>query len=119
MSNKKRIIVADQGLISIVRFVDKKIVDSGNIEALGEELNSLVTEEKRDAILLNFEGVEFMSSAALNKLISLNSKVRSIQGRLKLCNLKADIREVFTITRLDRVFDIRKSEADAVAAFRA
>ncbi len=45
MTNKKRIIVADQGLISIVRFIDKKIVDSGTIEALGDELNSLVTEE--------------------------------------------------------------------------
>jgi anti-sigma B factor antagonist len=118
MNNKKRIIVSDQGLISVVRFVDKKIVDSASIESLGEELNSLVTDEKRDALLLNFEGVEFMSSAALNKLISLNSKVKSIQGRLKFCNVKADIREVFTITRLDRVFDIRNSEADAIAAFR-
>jgi anti-sigma B factor antagonist len=119
MSNKKRIVVANQGVISVVRFIDKKIVDSTSIEQLGEELNSLVTEEKRDAILLNFEGVEFLSSAALNKLISLNGKVKSIQGRLKFCNVKPDIKEVFSITKLDRVFDIRKSEDDAVAAFRS
>ena len=118
MSTKRRITVLDDGELSIVRFVDKKIVDPAVIEALGEELNSLVLVDKRSTLLLNFEGVEFMSSAALNKLISLNSKVKAAQGRLKLCNLRAEIKEVFTLTRLDRVFDIRKTEADAVAAFK-
>ncbi len=118
MSTKRRIVVADDGPVSIVRFVDKKIVDSASIEQLGEELNSLVLVDNRNVLLLNFEGVEFMSSAALNKLISLNSKVKASQGRLKLCNLRAEIKEVFTITRLDRVFDIRSSELDAIEAFK-
>jgi anti-sigma B factor antagonist len=119
MSTHRRITVNDDGSgVSVVRFVDKKIVDSGSIEQLGEELNSLVTVEKRNMILLNFDTVEFMSSAALNKLISLNSKVKAAAGRLKLCGLRAEIKEVFTITRLDRVFDLRKTEEDAIAAFK-
>jgi anti-sigma B factor antagonist len=117
MSNYRRIVVVEEGSVSIVRFIDKKIVDSASIEQLGEEMNALVSVDKRSTILLNFEGVEFMSSAALNKLISLNSKLKPIQGRLKLCNLRAEIKEVFTITRLDRVFDIRKTELDALEAF--
>lgn len=117
MSTKRRIVVSENGPVSVVRFVDKKIVDSASIEMLGEELNSLVLVDKCSVLLLNFEGVEFMSSAALNKLISLNSKLKAVQGRLKLCNLRAEIKEVFTITRLDRVFDIRKSEIDALEAF--
>lgn len=117
MSNYRRIVVAEEGPVSIVRFIDKKIVDSASIEQLGEEMNALVSVDKRNTILLNFEGVEFMSSAALNKLISLNSKLKPVQGRLKLCNLRAEIKEVFTITRLDRVFDIRKTETDALEAF--
>ncbi|MCU0707934.1 MAG: STAS domain-containing protein [Pirellula sp.] len=118
MSTYRRINVIEEGGVSIVRFVDKKIVDSATIEQLGEELNSLVTVDKRNMLLLNFEGVEFMSSAALNKLISLNSKVKAAAGRLKLCCLRAEIKEVFTITRLDRVFDLRKTEEDALAAFK-
>jgi len=117
MSNYRRIVVAEEGAVSVVRFIDKKIVDSASIEQLGEEMNALVSVDKRNTILLNFEGVEFMSSAALNKLISLNSKLKPVQGRLKLCNLRAEIKEVFTITRLDRVFDIRKTEPDALDAF--
>jgi len=118
MSTYRRITVSDDGGVSVIRFVDKKIVDSGSIEQLGEELNSLVTVDKRSTILLNFDTVEFMSSAALNKLISLNTKVKAAAGRLKLCCLRAEIKEVFTITRLDRVFDLRKTEADAIAAFK-
>lgn len=118
MSTRRRIVVAEEGPVSVVRFIDKKIVDSASIEQLGEEMNSLVSIDKREVILLNFEGVEFMSSAALNKLISLNSKLKAVQGRLKLCNLRAEIKEVFTITRLDRVFDIRKTEPDAIEAFK-
>jgi anti-sigma B factor antagonist len=118
MTTRRRIVVTDDGGVTVVRFVDRKIVDSSSIEQLGEELNALVTVEKRNTILLNFEGVEFLSSAALNKLISLNSKVKAAGGRLKLCSLRAEIKEVFTITRLDRVFDIRKAELDAIEAFQ-
>ena len=118
MGTQRRINLTETGGITVVRFVDKKIVDSGSIEALGEELNALVTVEKRNMILLNFDGVDFMSSAALNKLISLNSKVKGAAGRLKLCCLKAEIKEVFTITKLDRIFDIRKTEAEAIEAFK-
>jgi anti-sigma B factor antagonist len=118
MTTRRRILVVDDGAVSVVRFVDKKIVDSASIEQLGEELNSLVLVDNRAQLLLNFEGVEFMSSAALNKLISLNNKVKGVQGRLKLCNLRAEIKEVFSITKLDRVFDIRKAEIDAIEAFK-
>ena len=118
MATPRRITVSDNNGVSVVRFVDKKIVDSGSIEQLGEELNSLVTVDKRNKILLNFDGVEFMSSAALNKLISLNTKVKAAAGRLKLCCLRAEIKEVFTITRLDRVLELRKSEEEAIEAFK-
>lgn len=118
MGSHKRIVVNEEGGVSIVRFVDRKIVDSGSIEQLGEELNSLVTVENRNMLLLNFDGVEFLSSAALNKLIVLNSRVKTAAGRLKLCCLRAEIKEVFSITRLDRQIDIRKTEADAIAAFQ-
>jgi len=116
MATYRRITVMEDGGVSIVRFVDKKIVDSGTIEQLGEELSALVTVEKKNMLLLN--SVEFMSSAALNKLISLNKKVKDAAGRLKLACLRPEIEEVFRITRLDRVFDLRKTQEDALAAFK-
>jgi anti-sigma B factor antagonist len=105
------------GDLATVRFTDKKIVDSGNIEEMGEEMFSLVDKDHMKHVLLNFDGVEFLSSAALNKLILMDKRVKQVGGILRLCNLKAEIMEVFTITRLNRVFDIRKTESDALKAF--
>lgn len=118
MTDQSRIKVTEQDGVSIVRFVDKKIVDSGSIEQLGEELNRLVTEDKRTNLLLNFEGVEFLSSAALNKLISLYNQSKKISGRIKISNLREEIREVFKITNIDRWFDIRSTQDDALSAFK-
>jgi anti-sigma B factor antagonist len=61
--------------------------------------------------------VEFLSSAALGKLITLDRKVKAHQGRLKLSNIRPEILEVFQITKLHKIFDIRGEEAEAVAAF--
>lgn len=119
MIERRRMVVAKIGDLATVRFSDKKIVDSGNIEEMGEEMFSLVEKDHLKHVLLNFDGVEFLSSAALNKLILMDKKVKQVGGVLRLCNLRAEIMEVFTITRLNRVFDIRKTEADALKAFGA
>jgi anti-sigma B factor antagonist len=117
MSDRRRTEVTKHDEVAVVRFTDKKIVDSTNIEEMGTELMAVVDKEHMKHILLNFEGVEFLSSAALNKLILLEKKVKQFGGVLRLCCLKAEIMEVFTITRLNRVFDIRKTESDALKAF--
>lgn len=117
MSDKKRITVVNIGDLATVRFNDSKIVDSANIEEMGAELSSLVETEKIIQILLIFDGVEFLSSAALNKLILIERKVKEAGGNLRLCALREEIKEVFTITRLDRIFDIRDSESDGLKAF--
>ena len=46
-----------------------------------------------------------------------DKKTKNIQGEMKLSNIRPEIYEVFTITKLDRLFDIRDDEADALAAF--
>ncbi|MCR9293986.1 MAG: STAS domain-containing protein [bacterium] len=117
MTERRRITVVTIGDLATVRFNDKKIVDSASIEEMGAELMSLVDKDKMKHILLNFEGVEFLSSAALNKLILIDKKVKQAGGNLRLCCLREEIKEVFTITRLDRVFDIRKTEKEALKAF--
>ncbi|MBL7181965.1 MAG: STAS domain-containing protein, partial [Pirellulales bacterium] len=58
-----------------------------------------------------------LSSAALGKLITLDRKVKAGKGRMKMCNIRPEIFEVFQITKLNKVFDIRKDETEAMTAF--
>ena len=59
-----------------------------------------------------------MSSAALGKLIRLDKKVKQAGGQLKLCNICPNIYEVFTITKLNQVYEIHDDERAAIAAFK-
>jgi anti-sigma B factor antagonist len=113
----RRLDVSEVGNVTVVRFRDHKIVEDVNIQELGQEMFRLVEVDGRDRLLLDFSSVEFLSSAALGKLITLDKKMKAHGGILKLSNIRPEIYEVFTITKLNRLFDIRKDEADALAAF--
>ncbi len=117
MAGLRRIDVTQKGEVTVVRFVDRKILDEANIQELGVEMFKLVEQEQRKNLLLNFFNVEFLSSTALGKLITLDKKVKANGGRLKLSNIRPEIYEVFAITKLNKLFDIKDDEADALAAF--
>ena len=117
MATHRRIDVSRVGDVSIVKFLDKKILDETGIQEVGLELFSLVEHDNRKAILLNFADVEFLSSAALGKLITLDRKVKSHKGRLKMSNIRREIYDVFQVTKLNKVFDIHDGEAEAISAF--
>ena len=117
MPTHQRIDVSKVGDVTVVRFLDKKILDEAGILQFASELFSLVDLENRRQLLLDFEGVEFLSSAALGKLITLDRKVKSHKGRLKMSNIRREVYDVFLVTKLNKVFDIHDDEAEAVAAF--
>jgi len=117
MPTTRHLEVSEVGDITVVRFIDRKILDEASIQELGQELFSLVEKERRSKLVLNFAAVEFLSSAALGKLISLNNKAKAHGGVLKMSNIRPEIYEVFAITKLNKLFDIKDDEADALAAF--
>jgi len=103
--------------ITVVSFVDTKIVAAENIQEVGEQLYSLVEDEGHKQLLLNFGNVQYLSSEALAKLINLKKKVGAVKGKLKLCCIHPDLLEVFRITRLDQVFEIYTEEQAALDKF--
>lgn len=117
MAAHRRLEVSEVGDVTVVRFVDRKILDEASIQELGSELFQLVEQENRGKLVLNFSKVDFLSSAALGKLITLDKKVKARSGKLKLSNIRPEIYEVFAITKLNKLFDIKDDEADALAAF--
>ena len=117
MADNQRVRVSDTGDVTVVHFLDRKILDEVNIQELGQELFSLVEKENRKKLVLNFSSVEFLSSAALGKLITLLKKCKTNGSALKLSNIRPEIYEVFAITKLNKLFDIKEDQADAVKSF--
>lgn len=113
----ERLELFTEGSVTIVRFKDKKILDEADIQQLGQELNEIVSSGEHAKLLLNFENVDFLSSAALGKLISVKKKASVSGVDLALCSIKHELMEVFKLTNLDRVFDIFETQDGALASF--
>jgi anti-sigma B factor antagonist len=117
MAENQRIKVSETGDVTVAHFLDRKILDEANIQELGQELFSLVERDNRKKVVLNFSTVEFLSSAALGKLITLLKKCKTNGSTLKLSNIRPEIYEVFAITKLNKLFDIKEDQADAIKSF--
>lgn len=104
--------------VTVVHFLVKRILDEPTIQAIAEQLFSLVETDGKRKLLLNFDNVEYMSSAALGKLINLHKKLTSLQGKLAMCNVIPQIFEVFAITKLDKIFKIFPDEDAGLASFK-
>lgn len=112
-----RLRVKRQANITIVEFVDRNILDEANIQAIGEEIAEIVDEGPNPRLLISFANVDHLSSAALGALITINHKVRAKQGQLRLADIDPQIYEVFTITRLNMLFQIHQTSEEAIKSF--
>ena len=116
-ADHRRLEIEEVGDITIASFIDKKILDESNIQVIGNQLFSLVEDDARQKIILDFANVEYLSSAALGKLITMDKKVRAAKGKLRLCNVRPDIYEVFAITKLNKLFDMHEDRDKALDGF--
>ena len=80
-------------------------------EAVGEGLLRLADEPGRQRLRLDLGEVPYLTSEWLGKFIALHKAVRRRGGRLTLVNVAAPVYEIFQITRLHQVLDVRPREA--------
>jgi anti-sigma B factor antagonist len=70
-------------------------------------------------ILLNFDGLEYMSSSGIGLLVTLLIRAQRQQKRLLACGLSDHYRHIFELTRLDEAISVHPDEASALAAAAA
>jgi anti-sigma B factor antagonist len=91
-----------------------RIVEGPESAALREHLEG---PSQDPCVVLNFGAVDFIDSSGLGLLVRLLTRSRAAGGDLKVCEVSSRIREVLRITRLDTLFEMPPSEAEAVQAF--
>ena len=113
-----RLVVNEIDGVTKVEFVDRNILEESSIQQIGDEIGSLIDSQAEPKILLCFENVEHLSSAALGTLITINTKIKSKGGQLRLSNIDKQIYEVFVITKLNKLFQIYDTEEKALKSFK-
>jgi anti-sigma B factor antagonist len=100
-----------------VEFIDRNILDEANIQAIGEEISSIIDAQPKPKLLVSFTNVDHLSSAALGTMITINNRIRNAGGQLRLADIDPQIYEVFVITKLNKLFEIHETSADALKSF--
>lgn len=110
--------IQERGDVVMVTFTQTRILDENTIRTIGSEFANLTLEAAADRkLLVNFTGVDFMSSAMLGQIVRLNKQCKNDKIQLKLCGICPQVLEVFKITKLDKLLDIAADESAALAAF--
>ena len=98
--------------MSIVRIVQPSgIFDGTKATEFRQEINALV-ESNVDILLIDFKDVTFMDSSGLGALVLALKSVRSAGGKMYICSINEQIKMLFELTSMDRVFEIYPTQAE-------
>lgn len=93
-------VIAPQGILDGTKAVDFR-----------SEVN-LSVQEKTEIILIDFSDVTFMDSSGLGALVLALKTIRSAGKKMCLCSVNEQIKMLFELTSMDRVFDIFRDRAE-------
>ncbi len=111
---KARMVVQTIKEATVVTLEDSSLVDAYEIEQLGKELNTLVDKQYRRLIALDLSKVVHLSSAALSILLVLRKKTEEAKGSLVLCGVSKDLKKLFKVTSLTKLFTFADDEDDGL-----
>ncbi len=101
---------------------DVKIVDfEGNLDTNTShdaevELNQLLKQGAKK-ILVNFENLDYISSAGLRILLVTAKQLKSTDGDFRLCNLNETVLEIFDISGFSTILNVFGTESEALEDF--
>jgi len=103
--------------VTVVNFRDSSMLDAQLIEQMAKQLYRLVDDEDRRKLILDFSPVKFLSSTALGVFINLQKKAAQVKGEVAICSMRDELKKVFKITNLDKLFRFHPDEVTALQAW--
>ena len=100
----------------VVIRVQVRDLDEAHTKAVHADVNAAAAESPGLPFILDLSSVKFLPSITLGAMVRLGQSFRARNQRLLLTGLQPTIRQVLTITKLDRMFEIQD---DVDAALRA
>ena len=107
-----------RGQVIIATLEDEKILDDTQLQSLEGSFMPLIEQNNGIQLIIDFTKVKFLTSSVLGLLIRISKKIYESDGTLRLCSINPKIKEVFKITRLDKIFEIFSDWEDAMVGLK-
>ena len=106
--------ITESGDVRILSFQGN--LDTNTSPQAESEINSLI-DAGAQKLLVNFEKLDYISSAGLRILLATAKKLKASEGDLKICGLNETVQEVFDISGFATILSVTKTEDEALGAF--
>jgi len=100
------------GEFTVVKVGDT--LDASNAEEAKAFFRQLIT-SGANRMVVDLSGLGFIDSSGLGALVTALKTARSSGGEVRLCCLTPQVRSIFQLTRLDKVFTIHDRVEDAAS----
>ena len=101
----------------IVAVVPMNELDASNSADFKRDVAPLL--EATTKLVFDLSRLRFVDSSGLGAFISCLRKLNAKGGDVKLCGMSKQVRGVFELVRMHRIFDIYATKEQAVQAFAA
>lgn len=102
--------IVDESGVTIVSVQEEACAD------IWAALQAHTGETAIQACILDFSAVSYLNSMSIASIISLRNKILTAGGKLALADLQDNIKSVFRILKLEKLFDLELDRAAANAA---
>lgn len=107
--------IEDKGNAVLIQVKEERL-DAHNSGELKTQMLNLF-EEGKNNLIIDLQDVRFVDSSGLGSLVSGFKNASARSGNLKLCGLQPQVKSMFELTRLHRVFEIFANADEALASF--
>lgn len=99
-----------------VVWLDGRVVLGEETGLLRDKVKSLIAEGNKK-VILNMNNVTLIDSAGLGALVAAYTSTKSGGASLRLCHLGTKFNELLQITRLITIFEVYKTQEEAINSF--
>jgi len=104
-----------KGNVKILHVSEK--LDAKSSFTLEENLNGTIKAGEK-YLAMDFEKLDYISSAGLRVLLSIAKNLNQKEGKVKLVNLQNPVKEVFDLTGFTQIFEIFVNLEECVKSFQ-
>ncbi|MBN1769444.1 MAG: STAS domain-containing protein [Prolixibacteraceae bacterium] len=88
-------------------------IDTTNYNEFETQIMDVIEKGEKN-IILNCEGLNYISSSGLRVFLITQKKLMGLKGKLHLCNMQPAIKEIFDMSGFSSIFKIFNTEEEAL-----
>lgn len=103
--------VEEKGDVIVVRLEGR--LDAASSPQMEKQINSII-DAGHFKIVLNFAGVDYLSSSGMRLILAATKKLKNLEGKLVACNINDEVMDVIKMTGFHQVLEIYPSEEEGM-----